>query len=61
MRSNKTDCKADLLFSIDSNDREKYDRSDRESFDQEFFDEKIAEFGNRVVKTLVENYQKNNN
>lgn len=62
MRNNKTDCKADLLFDIKQDERDKYDRSsNNKKFDSEFFDEKISNFGDRVIETLVDNYRKNNN
>jgi hypothetical protein len=62
MRDNKTDSKADLLFGIKDDERDKYDRSsNNKEFDSKFFDEKISAFGDRVIETLIENYQRNNN
>jgi len=51
--------RADVLISIDQDDREKYDPSkDNGNFDKEFFNEKIEKFSEMIIQALLENYQR---
>lgn len=54
----KDKARADVLISIDQDEREKYDPSkSNTNFDKKFFDEKIEKFSEMIVQALIENYQ----
>ena len=58
MRANKMETRANVLFNISSEDRDKYDKSPaNNNFDQQFFDQQITNFGEQVIQALIDNYQ----
>lgn len=60
-RDSKDKATADVLINIRQDERDKYDPSPvNKSFDKEFFDSKIAEFGEEIIEAMVRNYNKTN-
>jgi hypothetical protein len=58
-RSSKDKARADVLIKVDQDDMEKYDPSkNNENFDKKFFDEQIEKYGEMIINSLIENYQK---
>jgi hypothetical protein len=55
----KDKARADVLLNIEQDEKDKYDPSQiNKNFDKSFFDQKIKEFGEEIIKSLIENYQK---
>lgn len=60
-RQTKDKARADVLLNINPDEKDKYDPSEvNSSFDKEFFEQKIAQFGEEICTAMVENYMKNN-
>ncbi len=57
-RKTKESTKANVLINIDPEDMDKYDNSEvnKNNFDQEFFNSKIAEFGEEISQALLQSY-----
>ncbi|NCD01062.1 hypothetical protein EOL94_03145 [bacterium] len=54
----KKDCKADVLINISSEDKDKFDDSkNNEDFNENFVEEKISEYADRIANALIENYK----
>jgi hypothetical protein len=57
-RKSKDKTRANVLLNIDQEERDQYDPSQiNKNFDREFFNKKIAVFGEEIIKSLIENYQ----
>lgn len=57
-RNSKDKTRANVLLNIDPDEQDKYDPSPvNKSFDKEFFAKKIAEFGEVIIQSLIENYK----
>jgi len=58
-RKSKDKATADVLLNIKPEEKDLYDPSQgNSSFDKVFFDQKIKEFGEEIIASLIENYQK---
>lgn len=59
MNPKKDEIKADVLVYIDDRNTEKYDNSKgNEEYNEEFINNKISEFGEEIINSLIENYKR---